>query len=114
MTLRYKVWALALISCLVAASAMADDDSEGAYVFISGGEAFMRNACMSPIIPSGTSCVERNVAFRGGLGYQYTSMWGLEASYGQFGYASTGGTATFPAPVGPGNYSWQLKALGIA
>lgn len=113
MAIRYKAWTLALACGLFAVPALADD-SEGAYVFVSAGQAFAHNACSSPIIPPGNSCSEKTVAYRVGFGYQYTPTWGLEANYGQFGFAESTGFAGFPAPVGPGFYSWQLKANGFA
>lgn len=113
MTIRYKHWTLALLGSLLTVPALADN-SEGAYVYVSAGQGYARNACVSTMLPPGQTCAEKSVLFRAGYGYQFSSMWGLEASYGQFGYASSDGFATFPAPVGAGNYSWQLRANGLA
>jgi opacity protein-like surface antigen len=117
MNIRYTIRALALASCVLAAPAMAGEDDEGAYVFLSGGSSFAFHGCASPLDPSGTDCSGKSIAFRAGFGYQYTPTWGLEVSYGQFGFSSSSGFANFAAPPvgpGPGNYAWQLKATGLA
>lgn len=116
MTIRQKTWALALAACMFAAPALADD-REGAYVYITGGMGLAQNACSSALIPAGTTCTQRSGVFRAGFGYQYSPMWALEASYGQYGYASSAGyiaNVNFPAPTGPSpaSFSWQLKATG--
>jgi len=119
MTIRYKFWALALTFSMLAAPAMADD-TEGAYVFVTAGMSKMQNGCQSgwvtttlPALAIGpaASCNENHPIFRAGVGYQYTPMWGLEASYGQFGSANSDGFANLG---GPSSYQWQIKAIGLA
>lgn len=101
---------------------MADDD-EGAYVFITGGKSYLRNACQSDslnwlaFLGSTGSCSESSPAFRAGFGYQYTPTWGLEVSYGSIGYAVQKGQVNFPPPpidIGTAYYSWQLRAVALA
>ena len=122
MAILYKAWALALTCCLLASTAMAEDEGS-AYVFISAGQSYAANACQSAWIPylasygGSNSCNSKSIAYRAGYGYQFTPTWGLEINYGQFGYASSDGYVNFPAPptnIGPANYSWQLKATGLA
>jgi len=114
-------WVLGLICCLLAPAAMADD--EGPYVIIGAGPSMLRNACDNPWFPyvatmgPAGACSEKNLAYRAAIGYQYTPMWGLELSYGTFGYAHSEGVVNYPAPpvdIGPMNYSWQLRARGLA
>lgn len=98
MAIRYKAWALALFCCSLAASAMADDD-EGAYVALNVGRGSLFSACKSPV--AGPSCVDnRGFAYFATYGYQYTPMWGLEASYGKLGSATSTG--------------WDLRAFGLS
>lgn len=115
-----RAWTLGLIGCLFASTAVANNFEEGPYVAIAAGPSVLRNACQSPWIPylasnGGTSaCSERSIGYRATFGYQYTPMWGLEISYGTFGYASSVGYATLPPLPGPTHYSWQLKANALA
>jgi hypothetical protein len=115
MRIQYKAWTLALLGLLFAAPAFAD---EGPYVYVTAGAGLAYNACQSPLIVPGTTCNDKSAVFRAGFGYQYTPMWALEASYGQYGYANAAGYGifNFPAPTGPGvgSFSWQLKATGPA
>jgi len=120
MTIRYKFWALALTFSMLAAPAMADD-TEGAYVFITAGMSKMQNGCQSgwvtTTLPANAigpvaTCNENHAVFRAGVGYQYTPMWGLEASYGQFGSANSNGFTSLGGT--PSSYEWQIKALGLA
>lgn len=106
------------------AHAFGDDDDfdpgTGPYVYVSGGPALAYNACTSYALIfvqsyGGTgNCDDKNFAYRAGFGYQFSPMWALETSWGQFGSADQRGFASFPAPVGPGNYAWTLKANGWA
>jgi len=75
MAIRTKALALALLCCF-SASAIADDDDEGAYVAINGGKA---------------SAGASGHSYFATIGYQYTSNWALEASYGKLGYVGTPG-----------------------
>lgn len=124
MKIHCKILALALTFCLLASTAMADDDGS-VYVTISAGKSYSANACQSDsltwvaIYGGNGGCSAKSVAYRVGFGYQYTSMWGLEVNYGQFGYASAEGYANLPdaaLPPGAGasSYTWQLKATGLA
>lgn len=112
MKIRCNATILAVLSFL-AVPAMAED-REGAYVYVSAAQAYARNACASPALPAGQSCTQSSLAIRAGYGYQFTSMWGLELNGGQFAGANSDGYSTFAAPVGAANYSWQLKATGLA
>jgi hypothetical protein len=111
----------ALATCLFATPAFADT-REGVYVFASAGQSYARYACSytaNNVASTGATgitggCTEQSIAFRAGFGYQYNPTWALEVNYGQFGFASQSGYGNFPLPIGPGNYSWQLKALGLA
>jgi hypothetical protein len=122
MTIRFKAMALVLLGMLGAMPAFADDE-EGPYVYVQAGGAIARNACQSgwittalPAYGSNPGCSERSQVYRAGFGYQFTSMWGLEVNYGTFGNAKATGSALLPVPgyAGPSNYSWQLKAAGLA
>ncbi len=112
MTIRHKTWALALIACIFAAPALADD-REGPYVFITGGMGVEYNACKSPQIPAGASCSDISPLFRVGFGYQYSPMWALEGSYGQVGSANSSSYAVDPV-LGLGQVRWNLSALALA
>ena len=118
MATHYKIWILALTSSLIAAPALAYDDdlgeSEGPYLFVTAGGNSGLHLCASPNQPNPATCHSLTVGFRGGLGYQYTPMWGLEVNYGSFGRAYSDGFANFGAPVGSGNYAWEMKAQGMA
>ncbi|HKB61162.1 MAG TPA: hypothetical protein VKC56_14085 [Gallionellaceae bacterium] len=114
MRIQHKAWTLALLGLLFATPAFSD---EGPYVYVTGGAGLAYNACQSPLI-AGASCNDKSAVFRAGFGYQYTPMWALEASYGQFGSANASGYGmfNFPAPIGTGvgSFAWQLKATGPA
>lgn len=120
MTIRQLTGALALTSFLLAA-AMPAEAREGPYLYVQAGEAVAHNACQSwwittvlPSLGSGAGCSERSAIFRGGFGYTYTDTWALELNYGTFGNARSDGTAMFPGFATSSNYSWQLKADGLA
>lgn len=123
MTIRYKSWALALVSLLFAFPALAaqyENEGEGPYLFVTAGAAKSNNACKSgwitTILPAAGStapCTETRAIYRVGLGYQYTPVWGLEINYGTFGRATSTGYANLGNPT-PDSYSWQLKASGLA
>jgi opacity protein-like surface antigen len=90
MTIQHKTWALALITCMLAAPALADD-SDTAYVAFNLGRGTLLHGCSSPAV--GGSCWDnKGDAYFFTYGYQYTPMWGLEANFGKTGnVSSTGG-----------------------
>ncbi len=93
MTIR-KIAALLAVLCCVPALALADDD-EGAYVALNVGRGNFLHGCSSPGVVA--NCTDnRGYAYFATYGYQYTSMWGLEANYGKMG-----------------NFS-NVRALGLA
>ncbi len=109
------------LTCSIASSWANAESREGPYVFVSAGKSAMTNACQSAWLPylsslGGTgTCSEKSVAYSAGFGWQYTPTWGLEINFGKFGYADSSGTANFAAyGIGMANYSWQLKAAGVA
>lgn len=115
----YRTWVIGLCCLLAPVAALADDD--GPYVIIGAGPSVLRNACDNPWFPyvatmnPPSPCSEKNLAYRAAVGYQYTRMWGLEFSYGTFGYASSDGVVNYPTALGgPMNYSWQMRAMGLA
>lgn len=120
MATHYKIWILAFAASLFAAPAWAqppDDglaEGEGPYLFVTAGASASYHACASPNQPNSATCHSLQPGFRAGLGYQYTPMWALEVNYGSMGIAYSDGYATFPAPVGPGNYNWQMRARGLS
>jgi hypothetical protein len=122
MTVRFISRVLALICLSAAAPAFAD--SEGPYVYVQAGQALAHNACQSfwittwlPAYGANPGCSERSNIYRAGFGYNYTETWGLEISYGTFGNATAAGSAVLPGNnnvMASANYSWQLKADGLA
>lgn len=114
-----RILAIASAFCLLAAPVLAQAELEGAeegmYVFLNAGAGLALHACASQNDPNAGTCHGNYPVVRAGFGYQYTPMWGVEASYGQFGYAySDGYSAAFPTPPGPGNYAWEMKVTGLA
>ena len=123
MAIGYKTCMTVLTATLLLSTpAWADDlesdgmggDGDSAYVFASIGGGWAYNACQPPIIPGGQTCRDKNLIYRVGYGYQFTPHWALEVNGGQFGYADSEGVSTFAAPVGTGNYNWQMKVNGLA
>lgn len=120
MKVRFISRVLALLCLSAAAPAFAD--SEGPYVYVQVGQALAHNACQSwlittwlPAYGANPNCSERSTIYRAGFGYNYTQTWGLEINYGTFGNAGATGSAALPPPAaGISNYSWQLKADGLA
>jgi hypothetical protein len=123
MNVRYQAAAMALGLIGMSAAAPAFASYEGPYLYVQAGEALAHNACQSWVIttwlPShgaNPGCSERSTIYRGGYGYSYSRTWALEINYGTFGNATANGSAALPVTgySGLSNYSWQLKADGLA
>lgn len=121
MAVRFKSQVLALALFCLAGAMPAFAQSEGPYVYVQGGQAIAHNGCQSwfittwlPSYGANPGCSERSNIFRAGYGYNYTRTWGLEINYGTFGNATATGSAMLPSSTAMSNYSWQLKADGIA
>jgi len=86
-------------------------DMSGAYVALDGGQSKASDACTG--LPAGWSCSDTATAWRVAGGYNFTPMWGVELSYGDFGKAALSGPL-LGVPVS-GNWkgtAWQLSGTG--
>jgi len=82
MTIRFIALLLAFLCCLPV-SALADDE-EGAYIVFNVGKSSVLHGCSNPGV--GANCAaSKGYAYFATYGYQYTPMWGLEASFGKSG-----------------------------
>ena len=85
-------------------------------IVFSAGYAKEQGACTAPYanyrFTSGTStCSEKHSVFRFAYDYQFTSILGLEISYGDLAKAEASGESTYEPPhIG----SWKMKANGWA
>ncbi len=120
MTIRFNASIGALVCCLAAAPAMAvttDEDEINSYVSLNGGVTKAQHACNNNYwLAPGQPCSENYSGYRLAYGYQFTPAWGIELSYGDFGYSESKGIGALI--VGPavymGDYTWSLKANGWA
>lgn len=99
-----RSWVWALLGCVVSMSALADDEkgynikSTKSYIALSGGRSSSPNMCYTTVQPDGF-CNSRGTIYRIGYGYNITSFWGMEISYGDFARSRETGTYAVP-PAG--------------
>lgn len=114
MLIRFETWMLALLCCLIVSPASAAGHWNSSVV-LSTGYAKERGACTSPLrtigLPTG-NCSEGKAAFRIAYDYQFTSILGLEVSYGELGRAKAYGST--PASWSGGQGTWEMTADGWA
>lgn len=100
MQISFKVLAAALILCAMVSPVRA----ENLYAAIDYGVSNVSDICANN--PSGIKgCEETGILFRIAGGVQLAPMWGVEASYGDFGGASIG--------TGSGRVSGNWKGSGL-
>jgi OOP family OmpA-OmpF porin len=85
------------------------------YISLSSGRSNSPGTC-TYILVNGASCSEKDTVYRVAYGHQFTSNWGIEVGYGDFGRASEKGTLpATPSGVpgsGPIPYTWEWSAIG--
>ena len=97
-----KIALAVLLSAVVAAPAMA----ENLYGAIDMGQTTAKDACTG--LPAGVSgCEDTATLYRFAVGYQFTPMWGAEASYANYGKASFGS-------LGGNTADWEATGLQIS
>lgn len=111
MLVRFKIFALALISCLAVSQAFAENEPLNSALILNGGLSKANNACSSPWVLGFTpesTCSENHTALRLAYSYQFAPVWGLEVSYGDLGNAAGNGTWTaYGTPA-----KWSMKVIG--
>ncbi len=105
------------LGMFVSTAAFAEMGASGAYVALDGGQSKASDACTG--VASG--CSDTATAWRVAAGYNFTPMWGIEASYGDFGsvkysgpFLLTAGGTTYNAN-GNGEWkgtAWQFSGTG--
>lgn len=108
------ITALVLICSMTATTAFAEFESLNSSLILSGGYTKAKNACESPWLAYGVysdgTCYENHTALRLAYNYQFTPVWGFEASYGDLGNATGRGTSiTYGTPA-----TWSMKVSGWA
>jgi opacity protein-like surface antigen len=96
-----KILAVAVLSCLAAAPALA----EGFYGAIDAGNTHAADVCTGR---AAIGCTGGATAFRIAGGYQFQPAWAAEISYAKYGSASLGVTAGGPRG------DWSASGLQIS
>jgi len=111
MLINSKVIAVVLIFGGTVSPAIADSF----YGALDLGQSKAKDACSISGLPAGSTvagCKDTATLYRIAGGYQFTPMWGVEVSYGDYGKASMG-TATIPSS-GTLTADWQLSGLQLS
>ena len=98
-----KIAAAALILSAVTTPAMAD----GFYGAVDFGQTRAKGAC-DAVGTGFAGCEDTATAYRIASGYQFTPMWGMEISYGNYGKASLGTNSG--AALG----DWKMSGIQIS
>lgn len=122
--MRYSVtawmWMTLLAVGLVATPAMADESRYllspmymKSTLVVSMGRSTEQNGCTSPWMGAFSTtprCSEKDRSY--GISYEYhiTQMWGVQGSFGQSGYSSANGTASFSG----NGAQWSMRARTYA
>ena len=111
-----KLWVCGLFGALVAYGAAVSAQDTKFYVGASGGLSKARSACDFRGLPAGStvnSCDNTDTGWKVYGGYQWTSHWGFELGYYDFGKASASATVLGVPVTAHGEATgWQLAATG--
>ena len=102
MKINYKSFALALLLSAAVSPAMA----ENLYGAIDIGQTTGKDICAGNP-PSVSGCEDTATLYRFAIGYQFSPMWGAEASYANYGKASIGS-------LGGLSGDWEATGLQIS
>lgn len=103
-----KFFATALFFCTVVSPVMAGEATitDGFYGAVDGGRTKAIGACNDA--PAGVAgCKDAAFLYRFAGGFQLTPMWGMEASYGNYGKASLGTYLGVPL-------RWRLRGYQVS
>lgn len=98
----FKSWVWMLLGCTVSMSSLAQGDDFKAkttksYVLLSAGRSNTPAACdNSSRYLVDSSCSSKGTIYRIGYGYNITSFWAMELSYGDFAHAREDGWDSAP------------------
>lgn len=116
-------WLLLIASHFVFSASYADEYAQlakqnNSYIALSAGKSRMSNACTSPWVWTTSSCSE-SARYLGRIayGYYFSPSWGIEASIGDFGFASSKGDYTVspvPTITAPLTDNWEMNVSGLS
>lgn len=123
-----RSWRWMLLGCAVSMSALAQEDdfrskTTKSYVLLSAGRSSTPAACDANSVYLNSTCSTKATVYRLGYGYNITSFWAMELSYGDFAHAREDGIDPAPPAVIPGGgpipyyrtwsaTGWELATVG--